>query len=226
MSGTRNLSLAVLAAAVLFAPSAHALDKCKVKVDKKTGVIRVDAVDVSGALLWGDVAGVETHPFFGACVTGTKAKKCELFDPEAPATALAARTPPPGCTLYLKDDEGSCSIWIQGCVPGIRASDEFGVVEAADVDGDQVQLRVSGSCAVGSTIREINSDGTVVCEAAGSGDITGVTVGTGLIGGGTDGDVTISADTFYLQRRITGSCPSGWFVRSILANGTLSCSRP
>ena len=32
-----------------------------------------------------------------------------------------------------------------------------------------LQTRVSGNCAVGSSIRQINSDGTVVCETAGAG---------------------------------------------------------
>lgn len=33
------------------------------------------------------------------------------------------------------------------------------------VDSSQVQLRISGSCAVGSTIRQINADGSVECQA-------------------------------------------------------------
>lgn len=41
------------------------------------------------------------------------------------------------------------------------------------------------------------------------GDITGVTAGTGLTGGGTSGSVTVNADTSYLQRRISGVYASG-----------------
>ncbi len=37
-------------------------------------------------------------------------------------------------------------------------------VGSAEVDASQVQLRVSGDCAVGSSIRTISSDGTVTCE--------------------------------------------------------------
>jgi hypothetical protein len=56
-----------------------------------------------------------------------------------------------------------------------------------------VQLRVSESCRAGEAVRTIAVDGSVICEPVGSGDITGVSSGVGLTGGGASGDVSLSA---------------------------------
>jgi hypothetical protein len=55
-----------------------------------------------------------------------------------------------------------------------------------------VQNRIIGSCSTNEAIRVINQDGSVVCGALTGGDITGVTAGSGLAGGGTTGDIALA----------------------------------
>lgn len=59
--------------------------------------------------------------------------------------------------------------------------------------------------------------------SGGVGDITAVSAGTGLFGGGTSGNVTLRANTTYLQRRVSGTCATGSSIRVINADGTVSC---
>jgi len=80
---------------------------------------------------------------------------------------------------------------------GLTGGGASGDVSLA-VDSATVQLRVTGSCAIGSSIRAIGSDGSVICEidddTTNIGDITAVSAGSGLAGGGTSGSVTLSLD--------------------------------
>jgi hypothetical protein len=91
------------------------------------------------------------------------------------------------------------------------------------VNTSVVQARVTGSCVAGQAIRVINADGTASCEAIPQGDVTAVTTGSGLTGGGSSGDLSLGVDTTYLQRRVGSSCVVGQAIRVINADGTVSC---
>jgi hypothetical protein len=115
--------------------AAAALERCRAKVDKKTGVIRVYAssIDAGGTLLWGPELGLETNAFFNAasCISSGKARKCELGDP----ATLDAKTPPSGCTIFLADGvSASCSAWVAGCTPGARTSGGATSNHAVDIE--------------------------------------------------------------------------------------------
>ena len=70
-----------------------------------------------------------------------------------------------------------------------------GSLGASDIDSNQIQRRVSGTCPAGQYLRSINNDGSVICaiDQAAGGAITAVTAGPGLTGGGTTGTVTLAA---------------------------------
>ncbi len=115
---------------------------------------------------------------------------------------------------------------------GLSGGSEEGEAEL-HVDPGQVQSRVTGVCSDvrgnDASIRAIHEDGSVTCnpDDVGSGDITGVDAGFGLNGGGTSGDVSLSANTNQLQSRVnTFSCDlPGRSVKAIAQDGSTECNR-
>ena len=83
------------------------------------------------------------------------------------------------------------------------------------IDPAVSQVRVTGVCGSGQAITGLNADGSVIC--AGTGAL--YAAGEGLALSGT----TFSADTAVLQRRVSGTCAVGSFIREIRADGTVLC---
>lgn len=66
-----------------------------------------------------------------------------------------------------------------------------GAVGSTQVDASQVQLRVNGSCSSSTFMQSVAQSGSAICGAE-VGDVSEVTAGPGLIGGGSSGSVTLS----------------------------------
>jgi hypothetical protein len=101
-----------------------AAERCTVQIHPTTGDLAVSATDVAPNPRWGVTPDATTRPFAdeGTCLAGDKLRKCGL----GAAGTLAARTPPPLCTLCVADDgpaPACCVQHIKGCTPGIRIAD-------------------------------------------------------------------------------------------------------
>ncbi len=91
------------------------------------------------------------------------------------------------------------------------------------VDTSAIQARLANACPAGQAIASVSAAGAVGCVAVGTGDITRVSVGPGLTGGGQSGDVTIGFDPTALQARVADPCPAGQAIVSIDQNGGRTC---
>ena|GEM_PF-2873554 len=89
-----------------------------------------------------------------------------------------------------------------------------------------VPYRLPQSCANGQVPKRNGAAWVCADDSGGNGDITAVNASTGLTGGGTSGDVTLSADTTYLQHRVSGACLPGNYLKAINPDGSVVCATP
>jgi hypothetical protein len=91
---------------------------------------------------------------------------------------------------------------------------------ADDVDDD---LLGGLTCSAGQVAKFNGASWACAADADSGGDITAVTAGAGLAGGGASGGVTLSADTAVLQSRVGGTCPPGSSIRTVNQDGSVVC---
>ena len=107
-------------------------------------------------------------------------------------------------------------------LPAAQITGTLSTAQIADGAVSAAKLASNG-CAAGQVLKFSGSAWACASDVAGSGTVTSVQTGSGLTGGPITSTGTISADTTFLQRRVTGSCPAGQFVRAVAGDGTVTC---
>ncbi|MCE9576275.1 MAG: hypothetical protein K8W52_24210 [Deltaproteobacteria bacterium] len=172
-----------------------------------TGTGGITGGGTSGAVSLSIDTAVIQARVTGTCATGNY------------ITAIAAN----GSVTCAADASNAGDITGVTAGTGLTGGGTTGAV-ALSVDTGVIQARVTGTCTTGNFITAIGANGAVTCAAESGGDITGVTAGGGLTGGGASGTVALSVDTAVIQARVTGTCTTGNYITAINANGTVACA--
>ncbi|WP_457668974.1 hypothetical protein [Thiolapillus sp.] len=129
---------------------------------------------------------------------------------------------------------------------GFRFPDNSVQTTAANTVALDKVLGGSSRCPAGSSIRAIDASGNVTCENddVGSTGVSQVNTGAGLTGGPitTTGTISVASggivgsmiatgavgsaqiDSNQIQRRVSGTCPTGYLMTGINADGSLQCT--
>jgi hypothetical protein len=129
---------------------------------------------------------------------------------------LRATAPKSGCALRALIASALCSVAVAAGADPVVLPHLF--VNGRIADADEVNLNFN------VLARESNAqDLRLNALEGGLGDVTAVTAGTGLLGGGLSGDLVLAIDDRTVQLRVTGSCATGSAIGRISASGDVVC---
>jgi hypothetical protein len=105
-----------------------------------------------------------------------------------------------------------------------------GEAPAAICKEKETTIHLSGGDVTGVTagagLTGGGSEGSLTLTVDSSAIVTGVDPGFGLTGGGSGGDVGLSVDPTVIQKRVAATCPPGNAIRVIAESGGVTCSEP
>jgi hypothetical protein len=164
-----------------------------VQVTQVGGVYRLEGTDDQcGAATVAPVIGIAALNPDGSIALGLN----HVTTPGGAPVHVDAVVTLPGAGGTWRDSAGNAGSFV--LTPGVGIGGPprpLGGIGSAAVNAAQVQLRITGACPAGQAVRSVGQDGSVACEStAGSGDISGVAAGVGLLGGGSAGDVALAVN--------------------------------